>query len=148
MTVLFFCLRNIRYGLYHSLLEWFHPLYLRDKKNGFKTQHFVRAKTMPELYDLVSRTLKKGNMVCRTLKRIWHLADLYLNPGSCYLQALNRYKPDLIWSDGEWECPDTYWNSTNFLAWLYNDRPVKDVVIVNDLWGHLLSPWRIRQLSR
>uniref|UniRef100_A0A4W2HBQ2 Alpha-L-fucosidase n=1 Tax=Bos indicus x Bos taurus TaxID=30522 RepID=A0A4W2HBQ2_BOBOX len=96
--------RNIRYGLYHSLLEWFHPLYLRDKKNGFKTQYFVNAKTMPELYDLV-----------------------------------NRYKPDLIWSDGEWECPDTYWNSTDFLAWLYNDSPVKDEVVVNDRWGQNCS---------
>ncbi|XP_045154870.1 tissue alpha-L-fucosidase [Echinops telfairi] len=92
--------RNIRYGLYHSLLEWFHPLYLFDKSNGFKTQYFVSSKTMPELYDLVT-----------------------------------RYKPDLIWSDGEWECPDAYWNSTNFLAWLYNDSPVKDQVVVNDRWG-------------
>ncbi|XP_025781396.1 tissue alpha-L-fucosidase [Puma concolor] len=95
--------RNMRYGLYHSLLEWFHPLYLLDKKNGFKTQHFVHAKTMPELYDLVY-----------------------------------RYEPDLIWSDGEWECPDTYWNSTEFLSWLYNDSPVKELVQTVSLGGNYL----------
>ncbi|KAM9320469.1 tissue alpha-L-fucosidase [Gastrophryne carolinensis] len=92
--------RNLRYGLYHSLLEWFHPLYLYDKKNGFKTQYFVFSKAMPELYDLV-----------------------------------NRYQPDLLWSDGDWESPDTYWNSTHFLAWLYNESPIKDKVAVNDRWG-------------
>lgn len=50
-----------------------------------------------------------------------------------------RYEPDLIWSDGEWECPDTYWNSTEFLSWLYNDSPVKDKVVVNDRWGQNCS---------
>ncbi len=31
---------DIIFGLYHSMYEWFHPLYLEDKKNGYKTQLF------------------------------------------------------------------------------------------------------------
>ncbi|XP_076075542.1 alpha-L-fucosidase-like [Mytilus galloprovincialis] len=91
---------DLHLGLYHSLLEWFNPLYMADKASGFKTQDFVKSKTMPELYELV-----------------------------------NTYKPDVIWSDGDWETTDVYWNATEFLAWLYNDSPVKDTVCVNDRWG-------------
>lgn len=47
--------RSLHYGLYHSLYEWFNPLYLKDKKSGFKTQEFVYRKVFPELIDLVKR---------------------------------------------------------------------------------------------
>ena len=36
---------DIRFGLYHSLYEWYHPLYMDDKANNFKTQRFVTVRT-------------------------------------------------------------------------------------------------------
>ena len=35
---------GMHFGAYHSLLEWFHPLYIQDKANGFKTQKFPKVK--------------------------------------------------------------------------------------------------------
>ena len=48
---------------------------------------------------------------------------------------VNRYKPDIVWPDGEWDHPSEKWKSVEFLAWLYNESPVKSTVVVNDRWG-------------
>ena len=37
-------------------------------------------------------------------------------------ELVNNYQPEVIYADGQWEASDVYWNSTEFLAWLYNDR--------------------------
>ncbi|XP_049813392.1 alpha-L-fucosidase-like [Schistocerca nitens] len=91
---------DLRFGVYHSLYEWFNPIYISDKANNYTTQEFVNIKTMPELYELV-----------------------------------NTYQPEIVWSDGEWEASDEYWTSKEFIAWLFNESPVRETVVTNDRWG-------------
>jgi len=92
--------RSVKFGLYHSLFEWYHPLYLADKASNFSNNTFVREKVVPEMVELVE-----------------------------------KYRPQVIWSDGDWEVGPEYWDSLEFLAWLYNSSPVKDTVVTNDRWG-------------
>lgn len=47
---------------------------------------------------------------------------------------VTRYRPDILWADGEWEAPDELWQSRPFLAWLFNESVAKEIVI-NDRWG-------------
>lgn len=48
---------------------------------------------------------------------------------------VNRYNPDVLWADGDWEHSDTVWKSREFLAWLFNESAVKNSIVTNDRWG-------------
>jgi alpha-L-fucosidase len=52
-----------------------------------------------------------------------------------FKDVVSRYKPSIVFSDGEWEMTAAEWRSPELLAWLYNESPVKDEVVVNDRWG-------------
>ncbi len=87
--------KDIKFGLYYSLYEWYHPLYKTDI-NRFVDEHFH-----PQFKDLVS-----------------------------------RYSPDIIWTDGEWEKSSDIWKAPELLAWLFNDAPNKESLVINDRWGN------------
>lgn len=48
---------------------------------------------------------------------------------------VNSYQPEVIFSDGEWDYTSDKLKSEQFLAWLYNESPVKNSVVVDDRWG-------------
>lgn len=52
-----------------------------------------------------------------------------------FKDLVTRYKPSVIFSDGEWELSDTAWRSPELLAWLFNESPVANDVVINDRWG-------------
>uniref|UniRef100_A0AC35TVK0 Alpha-L-fucosidase n=1 Tax=Rhabditophanes sp. KR3021 TaxID=114890 RepID=A0AC35TVK0_9BILA len=90
--------KGVKFGLYFSLMAWFHQLFLNDV--AMNRTDYVEQQSYPQLLELT-----------------------------------NKYKPQIIWSDGDWDRSDTYWKSKEFLAWLFNDSPVSKEVVVNDRWG-------------
>ena len=52
-----------------------------------------------------------------------------------FKDLVTHYKPSFIFSDGEWEMTSAEWHSPELLAWLFNESPVKDDVVINDRWG-------------
>ena len=50
-------------------------------------------------------------------------------------EHVTKYLPDIVYGDGEWDYPSDKLESRSFLAWLYNESPVRDHVVANDRWG-------------
>lgn len=86
--------RDLRFGFYYSLYEWFNPLWLADRPA------YIANHMFPQFKDVVT-----------------------------------RYRPEIIFSDGEWDLESKEWRSEELLAWLFNESPTRDSVVVNDRWG-------------
>ena len=53
-----------------------------------------------------------------------------------FKDVVNRYRPAIIFADGEWDMPSKDWKSEQLLAWLFNESPCRDEVVINDRWGN------------
>lgn len=100
--------KGLRMGLYYSNIEWESCSTHRTESGYFLPEHIVQKYRIPE--------------------------DKYVEHMNSQMKELvENYQPSLIFADGgEWDGTDEYWKTRDFLAWLYNDSPVKDEVVVND----------------
>ena len=55
--------------------------------------------------------------------------------GPQFKDVVGRYAPSIIFADGEWDMPSTDWQTPELLAWLFNESPCRDDVVINDRWG-------------
>jgi alpha-L-fucosidase len=101
---------GLKMGLYFSILEWETPTPSREEKPYL-------PKEVIQKYRIPADQYVSGHIVPQ-------LKELVTN-----------YQPAIIFSDGAWDEPSSYWQSQAFLAWLYNNAPNKDEVVVNDRWG-------------
>ena len=66
-------------------------------------------------------------------KDLPRFVDEHLHPQ--FKELAQNYAPDLIWVDGAWDYSAETWKTPELLAWLFNESPCKDYVVINDRWG-------------
>ena len=99
---------DLKMGLYYSIWDWFNPYW-------------------PEKDQPTDRK-KKDNQNSR-MKYI----NEVMYPQ--FKEIVNLYSPAVIFSDGDWWMDDEKWQTKPLLAWLFNNAPNKDEVVINDRWG-------------
>lgn len=101
--------QNMKMGVYYSMVDW-ETNWSHRPKSGY----FVPERDR-KLFG-ISEQKYPDEILIPQLKELVEL-----------------YQPSLIFSDGgEWDLSEEYSQAKEFLAWLYNNAPNKDEVVVND----------------
>ncbi|MGW8267575.1 MAG: alpha-L-fucosidase [Longimicrobiales bacterium] len=104
--------RGLRMGLYYSLIEWETNRTSRTPTGRYIPQKWMDAYGIP----------------------IDRYVDDHVLPQ--LRELVTRYQPAVIFADaGEWDENEAFWRTREFLAWLYNNAPNRDEVVVNDRWA-------------
>lgn len=103
---------SLKAGFYYSLYEWFNPNY-----TGRPAVNPYTGKPVPYT----------------GVEPVDDYVHDYMRPQM--YELIDRYDPDILWCDGEWEKDSPYWDLMPVIAHYYNqakNRPdPKDVVVAN-----------------
>lgn len=117
--------KGLKMGLYFSLWDWFNPVWNE------------------RLQLVVQKAVDKGRFggnVTRVnggLKLAKDGLDRYLSEVMYpqFKELVRKYRPSLLFADGDWFLSYREWKTLPLLSWLFNNAPNKNEVVIDDRWG-------------
>lgn len=116
---------GLKVGFYYSPYEWFHPLYPAE------AAYWGLLPKMDPINPFTGEPVPYRGLLPATRD---YVAD-HMVPQ--LLELLDGYRPDLLWFDGGWDRPESYWRTNEIIAHFYNQafREGREVA-VNDRSGY------------
>jgi len=120
--------RDIKMGMYYSIWDWFNPLWT-------ERQQLVLTKgdMIDNSGDVPERAKATDEMIAESKAALNQYIRDVMYPQ--FRELVMNYQPALIFSDGDWWMDDDMWQTKPLLAWLFNNAPNKDELVINDRWG-------------
>ena len=123
---------DVKMGLYYSIWDWYNPLWTAEQQNLMKSGSMaVDFKKAGK--DSGVRKNAAGPEVAAARKGLSDYIHQVMYPQ--FKELVRKYSPSLIFSDGDWWMSDDLWETRPLLAWLYNNAPNREEVVINDRWG-------------
>lgn len=129
---------SIPIGFYFSVEDYEHPvirengdLAIRYWSDGMAPDNAGMAKVDGEIFgnfdDVRFERIISGKVAVRS-----YVND-YIVPQA--KEFIDQYDPDILWFDGEWQRPATYYKTPEIAAYFYNQAEGRKQVAVNDRFG-------------
>ncbi|MDR2383609.1 MAG: alpha-L-fucosidase [Prevotellaceae bacterium] len=120
--------KGLKFGFYFSTEEWEYPVI--DTKGELIIREWA-GKYKP--YDAKYETLASGKIAVKDF------AKDYIIPQA--VEFIDKYDPDILWYDGEWDSPTEILGCYDIAAYFYNKAEGKKEVAVNDRYGLINGKW-------
>ena len=129
---------GIWHGFYFSVEEYEYPMlagddsiYIRYWSEGMAPDNAGMARQDGE----VTGPFNPGqhNRMLSGKIPVRHFIDDYIMPQA--KEFIDTYDPDIIWFDGEWQRPATYYRTPDLVAYFYNRAEGRKEVVSNDRLG-------------
>lgn len=119
---------DLKFGYYFSIEDWEYPVIGED---GIISTRLFGGKVVP--YDVELETKASGKIPVKDFTKE------YLVPQA--IEFIDKYDPDILWYDGDWETESQMLKTYDIAAYFYNQAEGRKEVAVNDRYGLENGAW-------